>query len=125
MFGVRISSSTKCSNWPLKAKANTHCTRSYAQFESCNTTPWRVAQMALCVTRTPGLIAGSGAQPRRSRARARTPTRRHDGRGRANASTLRSRPARGSKDAPDTWPPDTKLARSGATDSDHVVGNAT
>ena len=38
MFGVRISSSTKCSNWPLKAKANTHCTRSYAQFESCNTT---------------------------------------------------------------------------------------
>ena len=38
MFGVRISSSTKCSDWPLKAKANTHCTRSYAQFESCNTT---------------------------------------------------------------------------------------
>ena len=38
MFGVRISSSTKCLNWPPKAKANTHCTRSSAQFESCNTT---------------------------------------------------------------------------------------
>src|ERR1035438_4901247 len=37
MFGVRISSSTKCSNWPPKAQADTHCARSYVQFESCNT----------------------------------------------------------------------------------------